>query len=935
MRVRVASAGTGKTTSLVARYLTLIGDGVPLRRIAGVTFTRDVADELRQRVAAGVSEVASGGEYLGGLYTAPSKTAHRFARAQRELGGALLTTIHGFMIAGIRLSAPLLGYDPGFSLLPEWEAQAMFDEELNSLALVAAAADHPLHHASMVGGEEAQALASTLFRHRSLARDLRFGDSELEAAVGGLYHAAYDSLLRRLGADSLAPGEVERAALRLLDSATARERLARRYPLVLVDEYQDVNPLQGEFFEALADAGVSLEVVGDPKQSIYGFRSADVAMFRRALDAAELSGELLEPLTGSRRHSRAVVEFLNRLTSVMGAAGLGFAAREAPPVTGAGSQADVAGRVDVVVVEGPLWLRELRRSEAEALADRLERAHADGVAYRHMAVVARKHALLSHVEAALEARGVPTMRLKGTGFYWRNEIRDVYHALRVGVDPTGASLAAFLRGPFAGLGLADLTAVLTSDDPLALLAADHPRVVTVLEALAGFARLAPVEAVKAVIRTRLVDGASMLDALDDRGRGNVDALLFEIAAQPPPDLDLLLDRLDQLAKRADAADVPGGGDGVRLLTVHGSKGLEFSLVAVFDAGAPDWFRPHEVLVDAGTGNVSLHAAGGDARAQAERKERDLHEGYRLLYVAASRARDHLIITGSATARGPQGWLDVILGRVLADGPPDGTHVATEAPRLLRRPSLAAPAHVGEEERLATAPWSFARFEHHRFEPLLSPSRLVGLLDDAAAAESGEPLTSVESTLGASGHEHADEPGVSDLPGRGRVIGTLVHFAISHDWTADDGARLATLKAQEVMFPYSDEQQEDLLAEVRELLDGYHAMLGADLPALAARMSDRAEIPLAMPGGATVWEGVIDRLYRVGEQWYVDDYKTDRQVRPERYHVQLGLYLHAVEQAIGTRPVGRLVYLRSRTVVTPDEGALRAALQQSGLLASSR
>ena len=971
MRVRVASAGTGKTTSLVGSYLALIGGGVPLRRIAGVTFTRDVADELRQRVAAGIGDVARTGSYLGGLYVAPAGTEPLFERARAELGGALLTTIHGFMIAGIRLSAPLLGYDPAFGLLPEWEAQALFDEELNSVALVAARADHASHRAAVVAGPVGFGLAGSVFRLRSLSQTLTFGASELDAAVAELYEEAYARYLRRLGPSAMAPGEVERAALRLLGSPTARERLARRYPVVLVDEYQDVNPLQGEFFERLAEAGVSLEVVGDPKQSIYGFRSADVSVFRRALDAAESSGDLLEPLTASRRHSQAVVAFLNRLTGVMGEAGLGFTTREAPPVTAAGSQAAVAGRVDLIVAERQGPLGDARRVEADLLAERLELAHHDGRAYRDMAVVARQHHLLGLVERALEARGVPTLRLKGSGFYRRNEVRDVYHALRVGVDPAGASLSAFLRGPFGGLGLADLATVTNATEPRTALADVRPDVLDVIDALRRIARLPPIDAVKAVIRTPLAADTRLVDVVDDRGRANVDALLFELAAQTPPDLELLLDRLDELAERAEAADVPEGGEGVRLLTMHGSKGLEYPLVAVFDAGAQLRYRPQAVLVDARTGSVTLHAAGGDERAQAERSERDRHEAYRLLYVAASRARDHLIVTGSVNRPDPQGWLELLRGPVLEGGAPHGTHVTrtSEAPARRRPPPR---EHHADVAPLA-APWIDSRFEHHPYEPLSSPSRLVGLLAEAGGGvgadagsgegaatgggvgsqaeatepEATEPLAAGESILSdewgwqPSDAVDAGEPGAAsrvdsgDLPGRGRVVGTLVHFAISQDWEADDVGSLDSLRAQEVMFPYSAEQRDELLAEVSELLRGYQDMLGAELPSLSARTSDRAEVPLAVRGGSTVWEGVIDRLYAVGGRWVIDDYKTDRVVRPERYHLQLGLYLHAVERAIGTRPVGRLVYLRSRTVVEPADEDLRGALQASGIVDVSR
>lgn len=208
------------------------------------------------------------------------------------------------------------------------------------------------------------------------------------------------------------------------------------------------------------------------------------------------------------------------------------------------------------------------------------------------------------------------------------------------------------------------------------------------------------------------------------------------------------------------------------------------------------------------------------------------------------------------------------------------------------------------------------------------------------AETNEPLTRYEATgtgdeLGLSSAELDDvEAGVHlFLPGRGRVVGTLVHFAISQDWEPGDDERLEGLRAQEVMFPYAASEQDDLIAEVRELLAAYHELLGSQLPPLDERESDRAELPLAYPGGPTVWEGVIDRLYSVDGQWWIDDYKTDRHVRPERYHVQLGLYMHTVGRALGVSPRARLVYLRPRQVVELERSVLDEALRSSGILGS--
>ncbi|HZJ10531.1 MAG TPA: ATP-dependent helicase [Trueperaceae bacterium] len=383
-------------------------------------------------MAGGLREVLSDGSYLAGLHVPGSEGLAPYRAAARELGGTTITTIHGFMRAGLKLNAPLLGFDPNFTMLAEWEAAALFEEELASVRLLATDPDHDLHHALVIAGEDVVPLAMELFGKRSLAEDLAFPTEPLSTALGLLFQEARNRLLRRLGGGAMGPGEVERAALRLFRTPTTRRRLAKRFPVVLVDEYQDVNPLQGRFFELLAEAGVRLEVVGDPKQSIYGFRSADVGVFRRALDAAEGTDALLEPLKESRRHSRALVAFLNGLTTSLAADGLGFQPREAPLVSAAGDQAKVAGSVRLLVAHGDVNHGAMRQFEADMLATALEAAHEEqGVAYDGMAVVARTNWLLGLVERALQARSIPSLMLRGSGLFDRQEVRDVRHALQV------------------------------------------------------------------------------------------------------------------------------------------------------------------------------------------------------------------------------------------------------------------------------------------------------------------------------------------------------------------------------------------------------------------------------------------------------------------------------------------------------------------------
>ena len=129
-----------------------------------------------------------------------------------------------------------------------------------------------------------------------------------------------------------------------------------------------------------------------------------------------------------------------------------------------------------------------------------------------------------------------------------------------------------------------------------------------------------------------------------------------------------------------------------------------------------------------------------------------------------------------------------------------------------------------------------------------------------------------------------------------------------------------------MFPFSDDEKTAAVAEVAELLAVYESLLGRELPALASRTEDQAEVPLALPHGGTVWQGVIDRFYCADGVWYLEDYKTDLEVRPERYSFQLALYARVLRQVRGIEPVAQLVYLRARKVMRVPLEVLEAALE---------
>lgn len=948
MRVRVASAGTGKTTSLVLRVLRAIEEGVPLRRIAAVTYTRTAAAELRVRVGEAIGALLRDGSYLGAVRLDEARRPG-FEEASRELGGATMATIHGFLMQALRSVAPSLGLDPDFVPYGEGEAQATFEEELRSLLFVAELPGHPLAAVLERLGETAADEAMALFGRRSLAPELRPVDAAA-ADLWALHQAAYDRWLARMGPARLAPSEIERQALRCVEVPALAARWVARTPLLLVDEYQDVNPLQGRLFEGLERAGARVEVVGDPKQSIYGFRQADVEVFRRAARRAAQAGTLQAPLVETRRHTPEVTALLNHLTGRLAEEGWGFGPEEAPDVRPAGDQASRPGRVELHWWrDDAAGLDELRAAEFGWLAGRLRRLQREGRRWDEIAVIARSHAALAAVEAALRAAGVPAVLRQGRGFFTRPELRDLWHALRVALDPRGVSLAAFLRGPFGGLDASAAAAVARDPDPEGALRERAPRAADRLAAVRTLVRADPVRAVARLAYEPWVDGVPFVARWPRRARDNVDALVVALAERPPGDLERLVDGFERLARETDAGDVPQAGDGVTLLTVHAAKGLEWPVALVVDAGARGWERDAPVAVDARDGRLARRGTPEYRSLESERRARAEGETHRALYVALSRPRDELIVTGSQGAQGPGPWLRAFHLAGLGPsegGDPRSAVVARALGVVLEQHAVvgAAAPSVPPEPPTAladAAPWAGRVPPPAPFPPVVSPSWVV--LEGAGRAPEARVRAPWPAPLAAPG-DAADGLGDDDLrpadptmgerlAGRGTAVGTLVHDALARlrGVTEGGGRRadaLAGLAGQEVLFPFPEAARAAILAEVEGLLDGFWQLVDAGaLPGPGRPDEEHAELPFVFEAGGSTWQGVIDRLTRTGDAWTLDDYKTDRRLDPERYHFAMATYVRAVELVRGVRPVARLIDLRRRRVVTLPDEALRAAWRQ--------
>jgi ATP-dependent helicase/nuclease subunit A len=759
------------------------------------------------------------------------------------------------------------------------------------------------------GDGGAKAARKTALRDDLLAPYARWMASRLVAlapAVVAMYekvkarHRAVDQVDLLLGLRDL-----------LRDRPDVRAEYQALFDHVFVDEFQDTDPLQAEVVLYLCEAGATattwrdvtvapgkLTVVGDPKQSIYRFRRADIAVYAEVRTILEHGPHLVAKLTANFRCEPDLIAFLNdRFDDLLGAAEPGKPAFD--PAEGtvanerllAGREGVPAARVEVIPLDAdPRRKPEYRKAEAAALAKWLrgtvENGHraivdpatgaARPVRYGDVAILVASTFNLSLLFAALDYLGVPYAARGGQVFLEAPLHRQFLLGLRAIADrDDGVAQAALLRPPFFALDYDDLARARAAGED-----STHE----------GVLRARAAGALVQDLRRRRLDrspGATARDllertafgrtvALGDNGAQRLDALrelclaLDAIAAAEALDFDGATARVRAWIDEPVKLDPPRpvGTDAVQILTIHQAKGLEFPVVILWDACAELAARERRAAfaVDrAGTSwALALDGLEWSEPADAEFAAQELRyldaERRRLVYVAATRARDLLVlpvagepnpkwISGRLVARAPDELVTHLETFVLGGEPAWAAEVAAPAARP-RSDGSALAAEVG-------AAWQEAA--GRAAAPRFSPASVSG--EAHRLAELAEM-------------EERDERTGANRPARtsrfGNVFGEAVHRAIGIALAEPALAPAAAVERARRLTGLADhlaEAAEDVRRALAALADaGLRRRPGEDL---------QLEYPLAIACDGQLLGGYVDLLAASGDGVVtVIDFKTD-------------------------------------------------------------
>jgi ATP-dependent exoDNAse (exonuclease V) beta subunit len=734
------------------------------------------------------------------------------------------------------------------------------------------------------------------------------------ARAGSIYREA------KRAAGALDYADLEEGAIRLLESTGGRLRTAFSY--VLMDEYQDTNPLQARLVGLLRGRDTFF-AVGDINQSIYGFRHADPTVFRDYRDQTRQAGGHVVELGDNFRSRPEVLRAVLRV--IAGAEGI------EPQALAAGRPFAPATRpcLEVLTVQGE-DSDAAGRLEARHVAARIRTLVAEGAfAYRDIAILLRSGALVRLYEKTLRELGVPCEITEGRGFYDAQEVSDLLAFLRVLLNPQDEiSLAAVLRSPLAGVSDDTLLQIKRAHGSLAAgLAQELPEFHARLGRFRRSQHSLPLDRLLGRILTETGYEAWLREqAQGAHAVANVRklmALARRFQARGPGGPRAFLERVEDLrreeAREADARPPEQSADAVEVMTIHAAKGLEFPVVFVAALGRgpkkdtdPVVFLPgHGVGMrwrDPETGDEAPDAVARAVGEELQRRQQE--EEQRLLYVAMTRAEQLLVLSaGFGPKVESRHWVPYLTKNLGIDLKVfDNTVREAELFRILQTNQEPVLAGQPPPPRAASV------------EPIVLERPDPGDQSDTAVSATSVALFAqcprkyyLSRYLGFSSSPNRDRQGADPDPDE-------------LDPT-DFGRHVHALLAGQL-------PPEQALPEALVLAANFHASELGRRAAAATRIEREQSFLVELEGRLV--SGQIDLWFEESGQTFLIDYKTD-QVTAEQaadraadYALQLRLYALAIERLAG-RTVERAVlyFLRPNVVVDValDAAAARGKVEE--------
>ncbi len=986
-----AGAGTGKTETIVQRIINRIisSDEIRMGNVAAITFTDKAGAELRNRFRRSLN---------GALDKSSDSTVRaRIKNALLELDTALIGTIHSFCKTVLTENTIAAGLPVGFAVSSETSGARLRIARARRVAEQAWLKLTPKQSYEL---RAAEVFAPTI---QELVQELdkRFAriSSLAEIVVPNDPSAPYREAVYQLLKNAIAilkqeqelrrkTGDIEFDDLLLMTSQLLVEdqsvcdAVAAKYKILLVDEFQDTDPVQWQIVESIvnnksAEASVSgrLVLVGDPKQSIYRFRNADIRTFVKTKEMFEQNstvasaGKLgvVKDLSANFRTVAPVLDFINHLfadvpqndgslkptTLDLGVEYKKLAIVHAPQAENPGAAVQliagestielIAAKKGKVAISPKIEMRQTAEAIRAAIEDGFlvtgrdpndnkKRVYARRANYGDVCVLLPVRTHQDKLLRAFESLGIPYTSNDPELIYNRPIVAGLINTMRVLAETDNEpALLAALKSPVFGLTDNDLLSFVgagkVSWNTDGFASGHNPDVQTALLQLAEIrskvGKTSPVDILNEVIEQRELLETLAQDGLADfetRALRMVLAHAMQWQSQGGVGLLEYVDWVNTVTEKNTRAKLPQPSEeatnAVQVMTIHASKGLQFPITVVSGlAGLAQ--GPKDKILISRAGSIEFYlntddddkpreSAGYQDLVTNESDPEEQQEANRLLYVALTRAQDHLIVSrcwSKANSRSTK--LLEALYELEAAGIDTKAHLFKgrkfdQRPQKLARPDL---SNVQTELSQAVIDAREASAKQRIISP--SGKSILDMPELKGAAvpdlELGDTEPHQESKLE---DEVANAAAANRFTRDGRPFGRAIHGImdlIMRHGSVPDQKTLDAFIAEMLEAESAQQDEPDVRKRISMLLE-------ADIIKEALAAEKRwPELHLAISsstGQVKLAEGFADLVFLAHDGYVLVDYKTDKEITAQSYNhyqQQLGAYALILKELTGQMP----------------------------------
>ncbi|MBI5682390.1 MAG: UvrD-helicase domain-containing protein [Deltaproteobacteria bacterium] len=971
-----AGAGSGKTKTLVGLYVSLIEQGIRAKEIVAITFTDKAASELKERIEKEIE----------------SRAGLQCIRAMQEISDAPISTFHTFCARILREHSIEAGIIPDCKVIDEYESLAILKNVIRKTVIgLADAGDEDaavwIRSIGFQGGRgftemllkiyqnirghgieitDLESSSCTISNIRSFLNILKVVDNNYSKAKRDISSLDFQDLLiftKRL----------------LLKNKGVRSFYKKVFKKIMVDEFQDTNNLQASIVYLLAEmdeitgsvpsignlADSKLIVVGDMKQSIYGFRGADVIVFEDVVKGAGSSGVVY--LTDNHRSCKNIVSFVNALFIHHNSPQDIFNENAVQNHTRSETDDFNDTRIEVILFEEDKKAKENRRTEADTLAKRIKQLVGKldvweknigkrKTKYSDIAILLRTLNDVDIYEESLRQYAIPYYIVKGRGFYHCQEVIDVYNILQhIEHGDSHISLAGFLRSPFAGLmdetlfrlcrtnhGARELYEGFYNETDFE----DYPKDETEKISLARKwlirwkdikDNLTIAELIEEILTDSGYLGAVIPTFQGEQKAANIKKLI-EVARRFEREgnatirdfICYLKSLFDEPPREPEAQITTEGMDVVRIMTIHQAKGLEFPVVFIPDVCRKFPSNKDNIVFHPSTG-IAAKDIGEDGEeedtsvfkeAKTIIKAKDIQESIRIFYVACTRARDYLILS-KLPSRGKENWgalLDGIMKREMDEFIKSDKSTADITIDNKTQVKLSRGDNFSYIDEKTEIPCHAIKYKKEPAQVIKDVFDFIPLFPrefTAAATILADFMVSTE-RFEITGIVEGEET----VRQMARDIGSLIHIVLEkmdYNMAKKDESYITNLVKD---FAKGWFLQNDELDAAVSCITGF--LRSSIFKEITGADEVYREFPFFMPikeNGFTLYiKGVIDLLYRKGENWKIIDYKYLEPKEYENYKNQIKIYSLAIVDGFSLANIeSSLLFMKDGICVSRQEG----------------